>query len=620
MTIGKIASILFASAALMGAEASCTCAFALTPAKDSSAVLGLKVSGDFGASFYGHKVYIAPDASLLFNYSNKKSRFYLSYSPSYLSETTPSGSLVVFGPDNASTCTSNYILDYRKSDNIVQFGGSHDITKDDVVGLKFSGTFSDAESSISPDESSTELKLSGRPAVTYTSSFQAKAPSSFLDANANYTHSFSGSGDKSLSFNLDYLYERNWADFGAGYFYPAGRMQYAPPVHNDQYVDGLSAAADFSATFYRTLKFASGVRWANTVAGNHVKDIIRENDYRYGEGLISAYLNLETAFSRIFTISAHLRYEHSFIDYHADSLGINKSGDSGHFFPELTFTYSPSQWKLSMNYSRGIERPSFTQLSPATIMADDGTYIVGNPYLLPQLSESFKFSVDYTKYFNFTLSHVIKQHYITETLDIDQETAFQTFVYNNFGTLSISSASLSATSFPATKWLSCSLLAKAFYMKTVSDNPDYGTTFVIEKPGYQLYGALDFTLPLGFGAHADASYISSYAVGQHKISSSVEMNMSVSKSVFHDRGAITLKWNDILRSSNIQDDYYAPGNADVPVLTFTQTYPTLCRITLGFTWNFGNPSAGPSPSLRITEEERRISDDIGGIALSFFEH
>ena len=614
----KIASVLFSSAALLAAEALCSGTFAQTAAKDSSTLFGVTVSGDLGASFYNHKVYYSPNGSLLFNYSNGKSSFYLGYSPSYLSETTPSGILAVFGTGNSSSCSSNYILNYQKLDNIVQFGSDFNITKEDIVGLNFNGSFSNAQSSISPDESSTELKIDGRPTITYTSSYQSKAPSSFFDANANYTHLFDKSRNESLVFNFDCLYDRSLADFGAGYFYPSGIMQTAPPVHNDQFINGLSAKADYSATFYKTLKLTSGIRWANTLSGNHVIDILRENDYRYNEDLISTYLNAEASFLHAFSISARLRYEHSFTDYKADSLSIHKSFDNGYFLPELTFTYSPSQWKLSINYLRGIERPSFTQLSPATVMADDGTYIVGNPYLRPQLSETFKFAVDYSKYFNFTLSHVVTQNYITETLDIDKETGFQTYLYNNFGTVSLSSASLSAKSFPATKWLSFSLSSKLFYLKSVSDNPDYGTTFINAKPGYQLSGALDFTFPLGFSAHTDASYLSKLAVGQHVISSSFEMNMSVSKSVFHDRGSFSLKWNDVLRSSDMQDDYYAPGNADVPVMTLTQTYPTLCRISFCFTWNFGKPSTGSSFSSYITEEEKRISDDIGGIVFSFF--
>jgi len=52
---------------------------------------------------------------------------------------------------------------------------------------------------------------------------------------------------------------------------------------------------------------------------------------------------------------------------------------------------------MHLNYTRQLQRPSFTVLNPYRLQIDNLTYIVGNPDLLPQYTHSAQLGYDFSK-------------------------------------------------------------------------------------------------------------------------------------------------------------------------------------------------------------------------------
>jgi hypothetical protein len=109
--------------------------------------------------------------------------------------------------------------------------------------------------------------------------------------------------------------------------------------------------------------------------------------------------------------------------------------------------------------------------------------------------------------------------------------------------------------------------------------------------------------------------MSKMAVAQYIIDPMWNASFSMRKLVFNGRGWVTLKFNDIFRTTNSCLSYYSPDDKSTPVMRFEQRYPVQQKIILGFTWRFGSSTSGARKEHQATDEERRIHKDAGGMTV-----
>ncbi|MEN5235764.1 outer membrane beta-barrel family protein [Sphingobacterium faecium] len=162
----------------------------------------------------------------------------------------------------------------------------------------------------------------------------------------------------------------------------------------------LSAQLDFHFP-YGIGKLDYGVQYYSltndaTIQYNFDNSLNAES-FLYDENNYALYAGFTTKELGPFTFKGGLRYEYN--DVYLENKGTNTvlpSRKKGNLFPSFYALYSMDNGdKLSVNYSKRINRPGFSVVTPFRWYNNPYSYEIGNPFILPYLSNNIQ--VNYTK-------------------------------------------------------------------------------------------------------------------------------------------------------------------------------------------------------------------------------
>jgi hypothetical protein len=162
-----------------------------------------------------------------------------------------------------------------------------------------------------------------------------------------------------------------------------------------------------------------------------VRDTGRTNQFTYHEQVIAGYVDYRIKLSK-FSIAAGVRTEHTKVDGQLNTLTANQvqSVDSQYinFFPNVAVTYSLNRNNdIGLIYNKRIDRPAYQDLNPFEFVLDELSYIKGNPFLKPQLSQTLKLSHIYRQMLTTAISYTDTRDYIVKYRDtISAGRTFQT--------------------------------------------------------------------------------------------------------------------------------------------------------------------------------------------------
>ena len=155
------------------------------------------------------------------------------------------------------------------------------------------------------------------------------------------------------------------------------------------------------------LSFGSEYSYSDRLDGfSNEEQLLEGTENTIREQSLSAFMQYNRSFGRLAT-SLGLRYEHLNSDYYVRSIKQNdQSRVYDHFFPSVALSLGLKDVNLQLNYSVGIERPSYGQLTSEVQYGNKYTYTAGNPYLRPMIFNKLLFGVSYKwLYFNVNYTH-----------------------------------------------------------------------------------------------------------------------------------------------------------------------------------------------------------------------
>ncbi|MET3126318.1 outer membrane receptor protein involved in Fe transport [Arcicella rosea] len=250
--------------------------------------------------------------------------------------------------------------------------------------------------------------------------------SSVPDSVVLYSQTSNPEKNKNLNLNLNYRFadttghelnvDANYGIFTSrGINYQPNRYQfYSPeiPAIERNYVSKTptditisSFKIDYEQPFQKG-KLGYGVKWSDVTSDNtfdffnvinntEVRDIDRSNRFTYTERVYAGYINYNLQLNKKWDFQVGLRaentkslgnltsYKHNDLD-RVDTTYLN-------FFPSGTLSFKASDnHSFNLNYSRRINRPSYQNLNPFEYRIDELVYSKGNPFLRPELANSFK--------------------------------------------------------------------------------------------------------------------------------------------------------------------------------------------------------------------------------------
>lgn len=332
-------------------------------------------------------------------------------------------------------------------------------------------------------------------------------------ANLNYIARFNNKQFQLLT-SLVNVRNRQWEDIQNANTITNARIDYwKTALQNDVLI--RTAQADLSGTI-ATGKWSTGARFAfyttrndlhyDTLHTNNtfVTDSNRTNNFQYDEYIAAVYALYERKINK-WQFMAGLRLEHTRSIANAITLKDVTKRSYITWLPSIDITYTlQKNQQLHFSLTRRITRPSFAQLNPFRFYFSPLNYWVGNPFLLPSITNAF--NAAYSKR-SFTVSLTMGRETdpMTRYPEYDPVTNILQYLgrnlpYNDFANIE--------TSFPITitQWWRMNHTIGGYYRR--DQTPYHGVTYTIPITYFSVSGSQTLTLPKAFTFDMYYSYTS----------------------------------------------------------------------------------------------------------------
>ncbi|MBW3467841.1 outer membrane beta-barrel family protein [Arthrospiribacter ruber] len=251
-------------------------------------------------------------------------------------------------------------------------------------------------------------------------------------------------------------------------------------------------------------------------------------------------------------------------------------------FPSLYLSYDlGKEEEFTANYSRRISRPNIWALAPLFRVADLFNLSVGNPFLQPELTDSYE--VGYMKgweryLMNATVYHRFSTDILTRVVRVDDNNvAVQTRENAN---------SRSATGFElvnqiqVTDWFDATLTGNLFYSEIIGDNIEEG--FNNSNFSWTVSLLANMAVPKFATVQIQGNYRGPIVLPQGEIEPLWGINAGIRKNIMNNRATISANVSDIFNTRIFRI------RAEDQRFVQDRMFNRETRIgTLSFTWRFG---------------------------------
>jgi outer membrane receptor protein involved in Fe transport len=431
-----------------------------------------------------------------------------------------------------------------------------------------------------------------------------------LTYNLNYRHKFEKEG-RELSADADFASNHFTSNLNLNTVTLATsegqantaitRRGYVPAV-----TDVYLAKIDYVDPLSKTVKFETGLKSSYTSSDNNLRydlltdgdwlyDATGSNHFTYKEQIHAGYINLNKEFKG-FSIQAGLRGEYTKTEGHQITTDSLITRNYFQLFPSV-FLNKPigAQHQLQLAYSRRIERPDYGDLNPFRVFRDPLLFYQGNPFLKPELVNTFQLSHSFKSRYTTAVSYNRTRDVMTwvngqiDSINTTFETPQNLNRLVNYG-ISFTASTTFFDWWTGTHFVnlyrneySGTTAAAAFDNKTTSWSFNSQNTFKAGK---------------GYTIELSGLYYSGSVYGIARYKGNYMVSTGAQKSVLKDKGSLKLMVNDIFQSNRYREATLFQ-NIDMN----TDKRPDSRRVMLSFSYRFGNQN--------IQKKERKTgSEDI----------
>ncbi|HEY0434636.1 MAG TPA: TonB-dependent receptor, partial [Chitinophagaceae bacterium] len=436
------------------------------------------VGGTIGIFKPREAVYISPRSqnSINFNYRKKKLNLFGNYNPNV---NNGRGNLILNRRffDNAGNITG-----YSDVDTRFRFGNHNqnmklgvDLFADpkNTFGVALSGfMFNGHPTPTTVTTLADENQVTTSELLSLT---QNRIHFNNYSGNFNFRHSFDSTG-REITADIDYIAYRNTSNMllTTEFLDPNGQQTANPMLlkgHLPSDIDIYSLKSDYTHPLKKGGKIEAGVK-SSYVKNNNLVDYERQsldkwipdarsNHFLYNENINAAYLNVSKQLKK-WNLQGGLRVENT------NAKGFQVTNDSTfrrsftNLFPSAFVNYTLNDKNgLTLSYSRRITRPNYFDLNPFTFFLDSLSYRQGNPYLLPQFTNSLELSHAYKGKFITTLNYSNTTDVISQILKQNAQTKIVFATSDNVARFINVGLSLTAP-LAIAKWWNANLFANVY--------------------------------------------------------------------------------------------------------------------------------------------------------------
>ncbi|MEG9327888.1 outer membrane beta-barrel protein [Salinimicrobium catena] len=373
--------------------------------------------------------------------------------------------------------------------------------------------------------------------------------------------------------------------------------------------DIYAAKVDLDLPFSENSGLAMGVKGSKVISrselqffeeeeGAQVLNPDRSDRYRYEEEIYSAYASYSNRINDTWKVQLGLRAEQTYGEGISFNLDEKNPTEYLELFPNIVVDQQVNEnYSLAYSYSRRIARPNYSTLNPFIFYLDPYSYIIGNPDLRPQFTNSLQFSQTLNKKYSLRLAYDFSKDHMGEVPSMDpdsRETVFTTANMDNYKTYG---ATLVLPVELASFWNVNNTIVynRREYELQVNDklleNKD---DFLMIQSNHQVNMPFDLKLEL------NATYRSPYVLGLYDVNDRLWLDAGLKRSFLNDRLDMTLNATDVFRSqrSKIEADFL--GNHYEMSQYFSQQ-----AISINLRYNFSKGKPRQETRKKDLEELQR---------------
>lgn len=589
-------------------------------ASGSGGIINLKTKKNFAKGLSGSaratlhtgfydKPYPAADGSIMAGYRGEKSNTTITYSPRINKSFHSFASTTQFS-DNRKIESYTQLDRIAKGHNL-RISSDIFIDKKNIAGFIINGSLSGMRDTTSNNTGN--LLYNGGILTQKTKTYIGNNFNyNNFSLNLNYTHIFKEGTE--ITSNIDYY----------NYYMPDGSSQkniyldqneneistpYEFRSSSEQLIKIYSAKTDFETGLWEKAKLESGLKYAVSLTDNSLIREEREDglwvvnpyissSFNYREDIAAAYATLSISPSDKFNLKAGIRGEMTQATGEWISSDTVTKKSYLDLFPSLFFGYNPSKTiRLSISYSKRVQRPNYEQLNPQRFYIDSESSMTGNPDILPQYTHNINISAGLGKFVTLTLRGDFTKKIIVQNPGIDPITGEKIFIWENFGNISTAGAAVSLTELPLTKWLS--LTCNVFGGNMSSTDKDYSANRFIVNGNFRT----TFALPWDCKFEVSGFYQSKMMFGYLIANPRADITLGLRKNLLNNNATISLLATDIFKThtSTVSTANNPDFKYDVDVNYRSQ------RFAITFVYRFGQSKAIKTRKVGGSDEAGRVS-------------
>ena len=561
--------------------------------------------GNYSQGFYGN-----PEGGFTLNYKGKKFNFFSGVTAIKQLIHKDLKELRIVNYDTLTTTINQHYIE-TEHNNVATYnlGADWFINKNNSIGVKVSGA---AGLESDNRESITTISDNSLGYKNLLYDFKKPNPWIYPEFNLNAEHLFDTTGT-TLRLSVDYnpYYDLYEANFNNRFLDDNLNQTIAPSIFksaNILYFSILSSKLDFEKQFNNGLKVETGVKHAyqnmlsdfkfenfNNANNQYEINTLFTNVFSYKENISAAYLNLNKEYKKFF-FQLGARGENTIINAESKTSTINYTRQYFNVFPMLSVEFKKSEkhnFQLSAN--KRINRPDYNSFNPFKQFRSVLFYNEGNPYLLPEYSNSADFTYSYKAIMYHTISFSR-----TDNVFIGYNSQ------NDSSKVSLSST----TNLKKADYLSYNLYfqkeLKKWWLLNISINvysiEATGTLnnlpYKISTIGFNPYIFSRVILPKKYTVEFNAFYLAPVLEGIINVKSRSSLSVGLKKEFLDDKLSFSIAVTDLFFKNNFNSSVnYQNINS-----TGKFTYDTR-RLNININYNFGKLKV-KQREVKSNEEEK----------------
>jgi iron complex outermembrane receptor protein len=556
---------------------------------------------------YSQGIYLSAYGGLSLNYKTKHFTFYGNINPEYGFDKGPTTLIEHFyGPSGTTILNTNDVNIDLNHVLVAKAGIDWSIDDKNNIGVRMDYEIDNDQSTDNSILSVTGVNNLGFDHNNNTITNPDNNPGYSYVINAEHKFDTAGS---SLSFSGSY---DNGTDYDqhstASYYYAADNTPVLTPFityYNNAYTLNIyTARVDFRKVLKNSLEIETGVKYKYTgltsfnqtsfydsQTGQDTVYNLFTNTFNGSETNEAAYFTIIKK-TKYLTAGFALRAENDIVIEKSPGYNLDLTRQVFNLFPGVSLEYSKNpNHNFQLTFNHRTDRPDYGQLNPHISIADQYSYDYGNPYLLPQYSNTAAFTYTFMSFLSNSISYSYITNYISEFQNQDNSNYISYLGYTNVKSDNIYAYSLSANA-DATKWWSVNLNGTASYINYsgLFNNINYTTS------GFSYSGSVDneFLLPGKLKFQVFAFFHGPGVNGIIKSTFWWRMNLFIKKSFFNDKLNVTAGVTDIFHTVR-------PGSSQ-NILGSDWNYSVISdsrRFKISLSYNFGKTH------IEASEEEEQ---------------